>query len=112
MYNLILKVLIGALALLITAYFIPGIVVESLYVAVIAAIILGLINLIVRPILFVLTLPVTILTLGLFTFVLNALLFWFAASFIEGFYVSGFLAALLGSILVSIINTVGYQIVD
>ena len=112
MMNLILRWLIAAVALLVTAYFIPGIVVESVYIAIITALILGLINAVVRPVLFVLTLPITILTLGLFTFVLNALIFWFTASFIEGFYVSGFLAALVGSILVSIISTIGNHLID
>ena len=101
-----------AVALLITAYFIPGIVVESVYVAIITALVLGLLNLVVRPILFILTLPITILTLGLFAFVLNAFIFWFAATFIEGFIVEGFLAALIGSILVSIISAVGHSLID
>lgn len=105
--NIIFRVLIGALALLLAAYLIPGIVVDSIYIAIIAAVILGILNMVVKPILFVLTLPITILTLGLFTFVINAGLFWFAASFIEGFYVSGFLPALLGSLLVSIVSSVG-----
>ncbi len=100
--KLILHVLAVALALLFSAYVIPGIEVESVYVAIVAALILGLLNLVVRPILFILTLPLTILTLGLFSFVLNALIFWFAASFIEGFSVSGFIPALLGSVVVAI----------
>lgn len=112
MFNLVLKLLMTAVALLITAYFIPGIVIESVYVAIITALVLGLLNLVVRPILFVLTLPITILTLGLFAFVLNAFIFWFAATFIEGFIVEGFLAALIGSILVSIISAVGHSLID
>lgn len=104
--KLILHVLVVALALLVSAYIIPGIEVSSLYIAIVAAVIIGLLNLVIRPILFVLTLPLTILTLGLFTFVLNALIFWFAASFIDGFSVDGFLPALLGSILVSLASAV------
>lgn len=100
--KLILHVLVVALALLFSAYIIPGIEVESLYVAIVAALILGLLNLIVRPILFILTLPLTIISFGLFAFVLNALIFWFAASFIEGFYVAGFIPALLGSVIVAL----------
>lgn len=110
--KLISRVLIAALALLAVAYFVPGIEVDSLYVAVIAAVVLGLVNLIGRPILIVLTLPVTILTLGLFIFVINAALFWFVASFIEGFTVTGFLPALIGSILVSVISAVGNKFVE
>lgn len=103
--KILLKIVIGALALLGVAYLVPGITIESFYTALIVSIILGLLNLVVRPILFVLTLPVTILTLGLFLFVLNAFIFWFAASFIEGFTVSGFWTALAGSILVSLATT-------
>lgn len=100
--KLILHVLVVALALLFSAYIIPGIEVASVYTAIIAALILGLLNLVVRPILFLLTLPLTILTFGLFAFVLNALIFWFAGSFIEGFSVSGFIPALLGSVVVAL----------
>lgn len=104
---IIIRVLVTALALLLAAYLVPGIVVDGLYIAIIAAVILGLLNLIARPILIVLTLPITILTLGLFIFVINALLFWFAASFLDGFDVDGFIPALIGSLIVSIVSTVG-----
>ncbi len=104
--KIVFKILIVALALLGVEFLVPGVEVASFYTAVIVALILGLLNLIVRPILVILTLPITIVTLGIFIFVINALLFWFAASFIEGFAVSGFLAALLGSLLVSLASTV------
>ena len=110
--KIISRVLISALALLLVAYMIPGIVVADVYVAVIAAIILGLLNLIARPILIVLTLPITIVTLGLFIFVINAGIFLFVASFIDGFQVDGFWIALLGSLLVSIISSVGNKMID
>jgi putative membrane protein len=110
--NILLKIVVGALALLGVAYLIPGVEVDSFYTAVIVSLILGLLNLIVRPILFVLTLPITILTLGLFIFVLNALIFWFAASFITGFTVVGFLPALVGSILVSLASTVANKLLE
>ncbi len=112
MIKLILKVLITAAALLVAAYAIPGITVASVYTAIIAAVILGLLHLIVRPVLFILTLPINILTLGLFSFVLNALLFWFAASFVDGFSVAGFIPALLGSLLVAIISSFGNHLID
>ena len=112
MIQIISRVLITALALLIVAKIIPGITVEGLYVAVVAAIVLGFLNLIVRPILVILTLPVTIVTLGLFIFVINAALFLFAASFIEGFSVDGFWYALLGSLIVSIISTIGNKFIE
>ena len=109
--SIIIRILITALGLLIVSRFIPGIEVEGIYIAIIAAIILGLLNLIVRPILHVLTLPITLITLGLFTFVINAALFWFAASFIQGFTVDGFLPALIGSIIVSVISAIGNKFV-
>lgn len=108
---LITRILLNALALLLVAYYIPGIEVASLYIAIISAIILGLLNLIIRPVLIILTLPITLLTLGLFTFVINAALFLFAASFIEGFTVDGFLPALLGSVIVSVIGTIGNKFI-
>lgn len=109
--TIIIRILITALGLLLAAYLIPGIVVASLYIAIITAIILGVLNLIARPILFVLTLPITLLTLGLFLFIINAALFWFTASFVDGFEVEGFIPALLGSILVSLVSTVGNKLV-
>lgn len=111
MLTIVLRVLTGALALLIAAAIIPGIAIESLYIALIAAIVLGLLNLVARPVLVVLTLPITILTLGLFVFVINALLFLFAASFIQGFAVDGFIPALLGSIFVSVATALANRFV-
>jgi putative membrane protein len=110
--KLIAKVIITALALIITAKILPGIEISGLYTAIIAAIVLGLLNITVKPILVILTLPITLLTLGLFILVINALLFLFAASFIEGFAVSGFLPALIGSIVVSVISTLANSLID
>ena len=111
MTKLISKTLIGALALLLAAYLVPGVFVASLYIAIIAAVILGVLNAIVRPVLVILTLPINLLTLGLFIFVINAALFAFAASFIEGFSVDSFWAALIGSVLVSLVTTVGNKLI-
>ncbi len=105
--TLILRILFNTLGLLLIAEFVPGIEVDSLKSALIAAVILGLLNAFVKPVLFVLTLPVTILTLGLFALVINAALFLFAASFLEGFAVANFWYALLGSFLMSIVSTIG-----
>jgi putative membrane protein len=105
--KLIARIGLGALALLVAAEIIPGLEVDSVYAAIIAAIILGLLNAVVRPILIVLTLPITIVTLGLFIIILNASLFYFAATFIDGFSVSSFWSAILSSILVSLITTIG-----
>ena len=112
MVKLITKVLLGALSLLIVSYLLPGVTVEGIYTAIVAAVILGLLNLIVRPILVVLTLPITIVTLGLFMFVINAGLFFFAASFIENFTVDSFLAALIGSFAVSIVNAICSKLIS
>ena len=103
----IARFLLTVLGLMVIAEFISGITIDTFYIATIAAIILGLLNAFVRPILLILTLPITIITLGLFSLVINAFLFWFAASFIDGFSVSGFLAAFIGSLLLSVVSTIG-----
>ena len=110
--KIISRVLITALALILVARLVPGIEVAGIYSAIIAALVLGLLNILVRPLLIVLTLPITVLTLGLFIFVINALLFWFAASFLEGFDVAGFIPALLGSLIVSVISTIGNKFIS
>ncbi|MGH6625930.1 MAG: phage holin family protein [Burkholderiaceae bacterium] len=104
--KLILKWLLSAASLLFVAYIYSGVQVKNFTAALIAAFVIGLLNTIVRPILVVLTLPVTLVTLGLFLFVINALMFWAAASMLEGFHVRGFGAALLGSLVYSTIGIV------
>ena len=99
--KIIVRWLLLAAALLLVAHFYPGVSVESFGAALIAALVLGLFNSLVRPLLVLLTLPVTLLTLGLFLFVINALMFWAAASVLQGFNVAGFSAALIGSLLYS-----------
>ncbi len=99
--RLILTWLLAACALLVVAYIYPGVQVQSFTSALIAAAVIGLLNAVLRPVLVVLTLPVTLVTLGLFLFVINALMFWAAASVLDGFHVNGFLAALLGSLIYS-----------
>ena len=106
MLTLLARWIVNAAALLLVAYLYPGVAVETFTAAAIAALVLGLVNAIVRPILVLLTLPVTILTLGLFLFVINALLFWFVAEIVQGFRVTGFVDALVGSILFSLITLV------
>lgn len=104
MGSLLLRWLLNALALLAVAYLYPGVTVETFFAAAVAALALGLANALIRPILVVLTLPVTIITLGLFLFVINAALFWLVAQVIKGFAVQGFVAALVGSLLYSLIT--------
>lgn len=112
MIKLIARLIVTALALLLVAEVVPGIEVENLYIAIIASLVLGLLNIFVKPLLVILTLPITILTLGLFLFVINAVLFWFAASFIDGFAVSGFWPAFFGSLIVTIISTFASKLLD
>ena len=104
MIRLALVWLINALALIAVAYLMPSIAVSSFGTALVAALVLGLVNAVVRPVLVLLTLPVTILTLGLFIFVLNGLLFWMVASWLEGFHVAGFWAGVFGAILFSLVS--------
>jgi len=99
--KLILKWLLAACALLLVAYLYPGVQIQSFTSAMIAAAVIGLFNSLLRPILVVLTLPVTVVTLGLFLFVINALMFWAASGVLGGFFVAGFWAALLGSLIYS-----------
>ena len=101
---LILRLIINALIILGLAYYLPGIAVESFYAALIIALLLGLLNAVIRPILILLTLPVTILTLGLFTLVINALLFWFVSTVVKGFDVAGFGPAFLGALILWLVS--------
>ena len=104
--KLIVKWLLSACALLAVAYFYNGVQVSSFTTALLAAFIIGLFNTVVRPVLVVLTLPVTLVTLGLFLFVINALMFWAAAGAMDGFRVTGFPAALIGSLIYSVFGLV------
>lgn len=101
---LFIRWVVNAVALLLIAYFLPGVEVHGLYVALITALMLGLVNAVIRPILLLLTLPLNILTLGLFVFVINGILFWFVASFIEGFAVAGFWSGFFGALILSIVS--------
>jgi Predicted membrane protein len=104
MLMLLARWILNAAALVLVAYLCPGVHVESFTAALFAALVLGLVNAVIRPLLVILTFPVTLLTLGLFLFVINALCFWLVAEVVRGFTVSGFGAALLGSILYSVIT--------
>lgn len=101
---LLLRFLIYAVAILITVYLLPGVTLASPWVTLIVAIVLSLINLLLRPIIILFTLPINILTLGLFTFVINALLVMLASWLVPGFMVSGFWWAIAFSLVLTIIN--------
>jgi putative membrane protein len=96
--------IINAVALFVLPYLMQSIRVENFTTALIAALVLGLVNTLIRPVLIFLTLPVTVLTLGLFILVINALLFWMVANFVGGFQVAGFWSALFGAILYTLIS--------
>ena len=104
--KLIIKWLLSAAALLLVAYLYSGVQVTSFTAALVAAFVIGLFNIVLRPVLVVLTLPVTLVTLGLFLFVINALMFWAAASLLDGLQVRDFTAALVGSLIYSVLGIV------
>ncbi len=104
--KILVRWLLLAAALLLVSYVYPGVTVASFGSALLAAFVLGLLNTLVRPLLVLLTLPVTVLTLGLFLFVINALMFWAAAGVLAGFNVTGFGAALIGSLIYSLCGIV------
>lgn len=106
MPNFVLTWVLTAVALMITAHIVPGFAIKNFVAALIAAVVLGLVNAVVRPILVVLTLPLTIVTLGLFLFVVNAIAIWVASAFTPGFTISGLGAALIGSIILTVITSV------
>ena len=98
------RLLLNGLAIVIAAYLIPGLQVAGLGSAIIAGAILGFVNALVRPVLLILTLPLTLVTLGLFIFVINAICLALTAALVPGFSISGFWAALFGALLVSIVS--------
>lgn len=102
--RLLVTWLINAASLFALPYLLPTVYVQDFTVALIAALVLGLVNTLVRPILVLLTLPVTILTLGLFILVINGLMFWAVANFVSGFYVASFGTAMLAALLYSVIS--------
>ena len=102
--NLLIRWIVNALALLLVSYLVPGIRVNSLVVLFIAAAVLGLLNAVLRPVLVVLTAPLWIITFGLFLIVVNAAMLWLAGVMVPGFAVDGFLAAILGAIVLSVIS--------
>ncbi|MGA8006122.1 MAG: phage holin family protein [Burkholderiales bacterium] len=104
MLRILLVWLINALALLTVAYLMPSIHLDSVGTALVAAVVLGLVNAVIRPLLILLTLPATLLSLGLFIFVINGLLFWLVGSYLKGFAVDGFWSGFFGAIVYSIVS--------
>lgn len=104
--GILIRILVTALAALLAQYILPGVSIDSFTTALLVAIVLGLLNLIVKPVLVILTLPVTVVTLGLFLLVINALIVMWASSLVKGFKVDNFWWALLFSVVLSIISSV------
>lgn len=102
--NLIIRWLVNALTLLGIAYYLPGIGVSGFYAALVTALVMGLLNAIIKPIIIFFTLPINILTLGLFTLVINTFLFWLAGTIVKGFAVVGFWPAFLGAVIMTLVN--------
>jgi putative membrane protein len=100
----VLRVVVNILAIILAAAIVPGIRLDGVLSAVAAGLLLGLVNAVVRPVLLILTLPITLVTLGLFLLVLNGLCLWLVASVVRGFTVSGFWAAILGALVVSVVS--------
>jgi putative membrane protein len=103
---------VSAFAIFLVPFVVPGVSVRNVWTALVAALIIGLINVLIRPVLLLLTLPVNVLTLGLFTLVINALLFWLTSSIVKGFDVSGFWAAFFGAIIYWLIAWIGNMLVS
>lgn len=104
--TILLRWVINASALIIIANLVSGVEINGWYAAFITALVLGLVNAVIRPLVIFFTLPVNVLTLGLFTFVINGLLFWFVSSIVQGFFVAGFWPAFWGALLMSITSGV------
>ena len=100
----LIRVAVNTLAILLAAAVVPGIAVRGVVTAIGAGLVLGLVNAVVRPVLLVLTFPLTLVTLGLFIFVLNALCLWLTAALVKGFEVQGFWPALFGALIVSVVS--------
>ena len=103
--RLLLRWIINALALIVITKVVAGVHVDGFYSALVAALVIGLLNALIRPVLVVLTLPVNVVTLGLFTFVINALLIWFAQTVVKGFTIDGFLPALMTALILWAVST-------
>ncbi len=111
MIHLVAKWLVAALSFIIIAELLVGISIASTYIALIVAVLWGILSIFIKPLLIFITLPINILTFGLFTFVINALLLLFLASFVEGFVVEGFWWGVWGAIGISILNWIGNEFV-
>lgn len=106
MINLLIHWLMTALVLMLVAYILPGIEISGLQAALIATLVMGIVNVFIKPVLQLLTLPITILTLGLFAFIVNAAMFGLVAWLVPGFSVHGIIPALLGSVVMAVMMAI------
>lgn len=104
--NGLVKFLVNVVVLLITAYIVPGFIIANFLTAIIAAIVIAIVNALLKPIMMFISLPINILTFGLFTFIINGFLLWFASLFVPGFDIAGFWTAVLGSIVITLVSSV------
>ena len=104
--GIIVNLIVNGLAVYITSYILPGLSVDNFFTALIVSLALGIVNTFIKPLLFILTLPVTILTLGLFTFIINALMVYLVATFVPGFHVDNFWSALFFTLVLSVISSI------
>lgn len=111
MMKLLARWLISAAAIYVVPYLVPGVFIADHYTAILAALVIGLVNLVIRPILLFLTFPITILTLGLSTLLINTLMFWIASNLVRGFTVDGFVAAFFGALAFWVIAWIGNAMV-
>lgn len=110
--NLLIRILLTAVLVLVIAHFLPGVSVPNLMTSIIVAVVLALLNFIVKPVLVILTLPVTVLTLGLFLLIINAFIIWLCSRIVDGFSINNFLTALLFSLILSVCQSVVFAISD
>lgn len=102
--QIIINLLLNALAVVISAYLLPGVKVDSFFTAIVISVVLGIVNAIIKPVLIILTLPINILTLGIFTFFINGLIILFVSALVPGFKVHGIFWAILFSIVLSVVS--------
>lgn len=104
--NILISLVLNALALLATAYIVPGFHVAGFEAAILAAIVLGVVNTFIKPVLGLIALPLTIITLGMFSFIVNAVVLFIAATVVRGLTIDGWVPAILGAIVLSVVSTV------
>lgn len=102
--KLVMRLVINAFALLIVAYLVPGFVLDSIWTAIVAAIVIGIVNTLIKPLLHIIALPITILTLGVGGFLINVLLLWGVSTIVPGFHIAGFWTAVVSSIVLSLVT--------